>query len=298
MHEKLVYYLLLMNMHTPSFVVIFGPTAVGKTEVALHLAQRYNGAIINADIGQMYTPLNIGTAKPAWQTSTIPHYLFDHLQEPRDYSVQEFRTTVLQLVMECWQQRKLPIIVGGSTLYISSLYFPPLHYTCTSIPVINNNSWHTLSILDPERAVHIHPHDTYRIERALAIWQATGKKPSKLVPVFDPLGDSLILFLNRPRCELYERINQRVIAMLETGWIDEVKALDTTWLSFLERKKLIGYPEIIAFLQGAQTLSTYTDLIIKIQQRTRHYAKRQITFWRMLQKKLQPYATSFPPLCI
>ena len=136
---------------------------------------------------------------------------------------------------------------------------------------------------DPERARQIHPHDRYRIVRALALWHS-GSVPSKQVPLFDPPGRCYFYYLVRERAELYDRINKRVRQMFDAGWVDEVQHLDASWRTFLRRKKLIGYPEIIDYLETG-TL-TFEQLVDEISRKTRAYAKRQITFWRMLQKKL------------
>jgi tRNA dimethylallyltransferase len=274
------------------FIVVAGPTAVGKTDFALELAQKYNGEIINADVGQFYTPLSIGTAKPDWRNLTIPHHLFDILSEPKDYTVHEYRKAVYNCMKAIWQRNRVPIIVGGSGFYLMSLYFPPQELPLVS-KISGPVSWEALNAIDPVRAQEINPSDFYRIERALAIWYATGKKPSAIKPVFNPLAPSFFIVLDRDRQELYNRINRRVCQMLQAGWICEVQALmGTDWIPFLERKKLIGYPEIIAFLKEQQTDINYQTLVAQIQQKTRNYAKRQLTFFAMLQKMLAPYSTT------
>jgi tRNA dimethylallyltransferase len=180
--------------------------------------------------------------------------------------------------------------VGGSGFYISALYF--LLY---ELPVLsdthNRGTWEDLYAIDPHRALKVNRSDTYRIQRALAIWQATGIKPSEFEPLFNPRAPSLFIVLDRERAPLYARINERVKTMLAHGWIDEVKALmGTDWISFLLQKKLIGYPEIIHFLAGKQSKTDYDLLVASIQQKTRNYAKRQISFFSMLKKKLSQYS--------
>lgn len=279
-----------MTMPQRYMLILYGPTGVGKTDCALSLAQRIPAEIINADVGQFYVPLTIGTAKPSWKTSTVPHHLFDILDEPRDITVTEYRNLVIPVLNEVWQRGNIPIIVGGSGFYIASLLFPP-----PSLPkeIVDStfqdekNLWEQLFAIDPDRAQQIHPHDTYRITRALDIWYSTGTKPSQYIPTYQPIAPFLLVWLTRDRHELYERINQRVIQMFNQGWLEEVMALrGTEWEKFLLKKKLIGYDDIIQYLRQTNPSQSMEDLIATIAQKTRNYAKRQITFWTMLKKKL------------
>ena len=148
--------------------------------------------------------------------------------------------------------------------------------------------WDELNTIDPERAQEIHPQDAYRIKRALAIWHKTGKKPSEFKPIYEPIASYRLLFLTRDRQELYRRINERVNSMIDEGWLDEVQELKgTDWENFLKRKKLIGYDDILNYLDASKPESK-EKLIETIAQKTRNYAKRQLTFWKMLEKKLAP----------
>jgi tRNA dimethylallyltransferase len=272
-------------MNQTPLIVLFGPTGVGKTAYADQLAQQMPIEIINGDMGQMYTAFGIGTAKPDWQRSAIPHHLFDSIDEPRNYTVVEYRTAVKKLVAEIRARGNVPVIVGGSTLYLSALIFPPRSSeqrlpNTHEYPAV---TWQELQELDPVRAAAIHPHDTYRIQRAVALARATGNNPSQYKPVYDPIDDLNIIYLTRPRPELYARINERVTVMLTEGWLQEVQQLlHTPWEQFLLRKKLIGYDTIIRYLHEQN--SSYEQMVATIQQATRHYAKRQMTFWRMLSR--------------
>ena len=106
-------------------LIIFGPTAVGKTDFALKVAERVPAEIVNMDVGQLYTPLSIGTAKPNWRSETVPHHLFDYVDKPRNITVVEYRKILLEVLEDIWQRGKLPIIVGGSGFYLKSIFFPP-----------------------------------------------------------------------------------------------------------------------------------------------------------------------------
>lgn len=145
--------------------------------------------------------------------------------------------------------------------------------------------WDQLNAVDSERASKIHPHDIYRIKRGLAIWHATGMKPSLQKPKYNPPADYLLCSITRDRDELYNRINTRVGQMVDAGWLEEVKSLiNTQWHSFIQTKKFIGYPELIDFhIHNASPKQEVLDVIAK---KTRNYAKRQESYWRRLEKKL------------
>lgn len=276
---------------TKSILIIYGPTGVGKTDCAQIIAQQLPSEIINLDMGQLYTPLTIGTAKPDWRSESTPHHLFDIIDTPRNYSVQEYRDAVIPLIKEIWERDRLPILVGGSGFYLRSLFFPPsVEDLAEYIPdeeISAQDLWQDLYAIDPERAQRIHKHDVYRIKRALSIWQSTGRKPSEYLPRYIPVAPYRIIFLNRERNELYTRINKRVHTMIEAGWLDEVRALmGTAWEPFILDKKIIGYDDLIRYFTGEQTTESFQRTISLIQKRTRHYAKRQLTYWRMLQRDL------------
>lgn len=272
-------------------VVILGPTGVGKSDFAELLASYANGELVNMDIGQCYVPLTIGTAKPDWKHAKITHHLFDIIDTPIDFTVVAYRSILLDTLKTLWSIQKLPIVVGGSSFYLKSILFPPVSDVAIHVAALaehtHDNSWEELYEIDPIRAQQIDKNDSYRIERALDIWRKTGKKPSIYKPTPDIPCDMTILFLTRDRQELYERINARVHVMFDQGWIDEVAQLKgTDWEPFLYHKKLIGYNEILDYLSLPEEERDEKTLISSIQQRTRHYAKRQETFWRSLTKNL------------
>jgi tRNA dimethylallyltransferase len=287
-------------------IVITGPTGVGKTDISLQLSRHCNAEIINADMGQMYQPLSVGTAKPEWKIDPIRHHLFDILQEPSSYTVTQYHAAVLPLMEQLWHTNKIPLVVGGSGFYIKSLFFPPRADVAQGanpdsvqqVPgdTLEGNGadrWEQLNAIDPERAAKLHPNDHYRLERALALWHTTHTKPSALLPAYTTVATSaIIVHLTRDRDELYERIDKRVEQMMQQGWMEEVKNLiETDWASFIQNKKIIGYNELVDFIKtGNQSAQAYTTMIARIQQRTRHYAKRQETFWRGFVRLMEPYA--------
>ncbi len=274
---------------------MYGPTAVGKTDFAEKLAARLPAEIVNADLGQFYTPLSIGTAKPDWRKSPIRQHLFDILNEPHMMSVAHYRDYATGTLNDIWARNALPLVVGGSGFYIKSLFFPP-----TVGPVTSNaasgyapekDRWHQLYAIDPERALRINAHDIYRINRALDIFYATGKKPSEYLPQYQSLGSFCFVYLTRDRDDLCARINERTEHMLRNGWIPEVERLRATaWEPFLKKKKLIGYDDILSYLESNKAEADWNNLIQHIAAKTRHYAKRQTTLGNQLYDQLEKIA--------
>lgn len=286
-------------MALPFFIVITGPTGVGKTDLVTSLAQTLSFPIevVNIDTGQLYTPLTIGTAKPDLSKQQVPHHMFDIIVAPEDYTASVYRNEVLTVMREITKRGAVPVLVGGSGFYVATLFYPPCEMPQNEKEVsllqdkTTHELWDMLKDIDPVRAQKLHKNDRYRIERALQLWYQTGTQPSLCEPTFDPLGQCALYFLTRDREELYERINARTEEMLQQGWIDEVRGLPAEWHDFLLEKKLIGYPEIISYIKeeelGVLPDDAPEQLRARIAQKTRGYAKRQVTFWKRLKKRLQ-----------
>ena len=277
-----------------SILIIAGPTASGKTALSEKIANSLTCEIINADVGQFYKPLSIGTAKPDWENQAVKHHLFDIIDQPEDLSVFKYRKLVLDKATQIWEQGKLPIVVGGSLFYLKSLFFPPQeleHKQESNKDKMENDDgdlWEILNKIDPERAKKIHPNDVYRIRRALEIWEKTGIKPSEHKPKYDPQFHSFFVFLSLDKAEINKRIDLRTEEMIKAGWFEETKALiKTKWEDFLKRKGLIGYPEILKWIEDGEKKEKLPDLIKGIQQKTRLYAKRQRIFWKSLKPLLE-----------
>ncbi|MGB8468411.1 MAG: tRNA (adenosine(37)-N6)-dimethylallyltransferase MiaA [Candidatus Babeliales bacterium] len=277
-------------------IIIYGPTAVGKSAFALALAHRINGEIINADMGQLYGPFGIGTAKPSVdQQEGVPHWLYGCIDEPVDYSGPTYRAAVIEQVAAIRARARVPIIVGGSGFYCMSLLSTatPLHTRDSlAVPVGAESiegsdvQWDTLARIDPVRAKAIHPNDTYRIARAIAVWHATRTLPSAYQPIYSPIGEYTVIHLTADRPVLIERITQRTRAMLAHGWIEEcVQLQGTAWQPFIERKGLIGYETVFESLRSNGPIDAEA-LVHTIAQKTAAYAKRQETYARMLIKKI------------
>lgn len=273
-----------MGVKEKPIIFVYGPTAVGKTDFADTLAAQVGGEIINMDSAQSYVPLTIGTAKPDWNNAPVLHHLFDTISTPEHSSVTEYRKQALEAIKKIRKKGKVPIFVGGSGFYLMSLFYPP---TGDQPPASDSKgTWEELYAIDPQRAQEVHKNDQYRIDRALAIWRETGIKPSEYVPAFDPPGNALILFLTRNTSELKERIYQRTNQMLDHGFVQEVEGLDVAWRDFLRKKNIIGYGEVLDYLESDQTQADFDTMKETIFYKTCQYAKRQRTFWRMLEKKL------------
>lgn len=268
-----------------SFILVQGPTGVGKSDTITEIGKSLPIEIINCDMGQFYEPCAIGTAKPDWKNETVTHHLFDIIKNPENLTVSHYRNLILEKMKEVWSRNKTPVLVGGSGFYGKSLFFPPKDSIQSNVSYNNKKDWDSLFLIDPVRAQEIDKNDAYRIERAFELIQQ-GNIPSQLRPEYNPPADTfLIIFLNRDRQKLYQRINARTQQMLKEGWIEEVQKLQNTeWQTFLEQKKLIGYPEIFTYLKDTNAPDAFSIMQRTIQKKTRNYAKRQITFWKMFKK--------------
>ncbi len=291
-------------------LIITGPTASGKTQLSEMIASKRSCEIINADVGQFYKPLSIGTAKPDLANVPYKHHLFDLLDKSQDLSVVKYRKLVIDLVKDICGRGKIPVIVGGSLFYIKSLFFPPLCHpeldsgsiqTLAPLNIDNlskSQQWELLRQIDPERAAMLHPNDSYRIGRALAIWKKTGTVPSAYNPLFDPAFNALIVYIKPDLTTLKDRIYLRTSLMINPedrpGWIDEAQGLvGTEWEEFLKTKNLIGYTEIFDWIKAGKKQAELPALIERIQTQTIQYSKRQKTFWKSFERKiLQAFSES------
>lgn len=291
------------NALLPHVYIIVGPTASGKTEFSYTIARQMQGEIINGDSVQAVSPLSIGTAKPDYKKSDIPHHLFDTISTPTTMTVVEYRQQVIDTVQDLIKRNKVPLIVGGSFFYIKSLFFPPVRH----VSVMSNKEakervaalpkegrWKLLNTIDAQRAACIHPNDEYRIMRALEVWFLTGTQPSRLQPPFKPPFRATILCLSPERPVLFERINARTEKMIfEGGWIEEAERImqDPLWRSFIEQKGFIGYPELFSWIEKGKKEEDIRSIITTIQQQTRDYAKRQEVFWKGFFKLISDHDT-------
>jgi len=273
-------------------LVIIGPTAVGKTKLSIEMAKRYNGEIISGDSMQIYRGMDIGTAKiTEKEMEGIPHYLID-IKEPSDnFSVAEFQHLVRDRINEIAKKGKLPIIVGGTGLYIQSVIYD---YQFSDVPgdetfrlkleerakeIGNKALYKELLAVDQESAAQIHPNNVRRVIRALEIFHLTGKtmKDLQSTQQRDLLYDTALVGLTMDRENLYKRINTRVDLMINEGLITEVKSLYQQGLRDCQSIQAIGYKEIYDYLDGKVTLE---EAVENLKQNSRRYAKRQLTWFR------------------
>ena len=281
-------------MEKKPLIVLTGPTAAGKTGLSIELAKRINGAIISADSMQVYRHMDIGSAKiTKEEMDQIPHYLIDVLEPYEEFSVHLFKQMAEKALAEIYANGMIPIIVGGTGFYIQALLYD-IQFTDTDtdteyrekmeeLAEQNGADWlHSrLREVDPEAAEQIHANNVKRVIRALEYFHQTGQKISEHNAEERQRTSPyrhVYFVLNRDRAELYRRIDLRVDIMLENGLLDEVKKLkDMGYTKDMVAMKGLGYKEILDYLSGEITLD---EAIYRIKRDTRHFAKRQLTWFR------------------
>ena len=275
-------------------IVIAGPTASGKTSLGVELAKRIGGEVISADSMQIYKDMTIGTAKPTpEETEGIPHYLIDFVSPDERYSVADFKKDAEEKIDEIIKRGKAPIIVGGTGLYIDSLVYgidyPEIEYDEEYRNELMEKAeteeglkslYEEASKIDPKAMQIISSNDKKRITRILEIYNATGKTKTELEAKSREKGpkyDYIVFAIDWDREKLYERINLRVDIMIEQGLVDEVKEVVDKYKKFPTAMQGLGYKEVVEYLEGK---ITYDEMVEKIKLETRHFAKRQLTWFR------------------
>ena len=278
----------------PKILVIVGPTASGKTRMAVEMAQRHNGEVISADSMQIYRTMDIGTAKPTQEEmGGIPHHMIDVADPEEDFSVARYVEMAAQCVDDVLARGKLPIVAGGTGLYIDSLLsgrtFAPFSPDSALRGELERElaekggqaMLEALAQVDPEAAQRLHPNDHKRIIRALEVYRSTGKtitqhnRETRAIP---PRYDALTIGLAfQDRQAMWRRIDQRVDEMVAAGLEDEVRRLLTSGISpKCTAMQAIGYKEFTQALSGEMTWQEAAD-VVKL--RSRQYAKRQLTWF-------------------
>jgi tRNA dimethylallyltransferase len=277
----------------PKLIVILGPTAVGKSEIALELAQQIGGEIINADSQQVYRYMDIGTGKPSKvDRDRAPHHLIDIANPDEEFNVAMFRRLAMAGLGDIERRGRKALVCGGSGLYIKGLT-EGLFVGPAREPAIRERLrseigerglspvYQRLRKVDPAATSWIHPHDRQRIVRALEVFELTGKPMSQWQREHDFSDErfaSLKIGLNRSREELYDRINRRCDRMIEAGLVDEVKNLMAIGYDLsLKPLRSVGYRHVGLFLSGAMPLG---DAVALMKRDTRRLAKRQLTWFR------------------
>jgi tRNA dimethylallyltransferase len=277
----------------PRLVAIVGPTASGKSSLALRLAQRFRGEILSADSMQVYRRMDIGTAKPSRkERELVPHHLIDILDPDQDYSAALFRTQAEPIILRLHERRTPIFVAGGTGLYLKALSRGLFHGPGAD-PELRRNlkeraaregSWalhRELAGLDPDTACRIHAGDLLRIVRALEVHAQTQRPISDFhrAHAFQERPYEILkIGLGREREELYRRIEDRVDQMIAGGWVEEVRMLlDSGCSRSLKSMRSLGYRHLAAFLQGETDLP---EAVAAIKRDTRRYAKRQMTWFR------------------
>lgn len=273
-------------------VVLIGPTAVGKTKTSIELAKHFNGEIISGDSMQIYKGMDIGTAKiTKEEMDGIQHHLIDIKAPNESFSAAEFQQIVREKIIEISSRGKLPMIVGGTGLYIQSVLYD---YQFSEAPsdekyrqelekkaIQHGNVWlhKELMKLDPKSGENIHPNNVRRVIRAMEIFHCTGKTMTDYQETQTPekLYDAAIIGLTMERDKLYERINHRVDVMMENGLLNEVQKLYKMGIKDCQSIQAIGYKELYEFFNGYVSLE---EAIVNLKQNSRRYAKRQLTWFR------------------
>jgi tRNA dimethylallyltransferase len=277
----------------PKVIVICGPTALGKTSAAIHLAEHFDGEIIGADSMQIYRYMDIGTAKPTLdEQARVKHHMIDIINPDEHFDARKYATLSREKVIELHGQKIIPFVVGGTGLYIKALIHG-LFQTKASVSDIRDllkvevkahgsaYLYKRLRHQDPDTAKKIHPNDTYRIMRALEVYALTGKTLAELHHAHGFKDSPFVVLkigLHIQRELLYDRINKRVEMMINSGFVNEVKRLLTMGYSpELKSMQSIGYRHIVNFIEGH---CTWDETVRTLKRDTRRYAKRQMTWFK------------------
>lgn len=259
-------------------IVITGPTAVGKTKLSIEIAKKYNGEIINADAVQVYKGLDIGSAKVTEEEKeNIPHHLFDIKEVDEEYTIYHYQQDARKIIEDIQKRGKTPILVGGTGLYIKSALYDyklseekesEMYEDLTTEELYNN-------LLKVDKDIIIDKNNRRRLIRALNYYKENNEsinnnKTNKL------LYNTIFIGLTTDRKELYNRINKRVDTMMKNGLLEEVKSFYDKGIKTKPLLNGIGYKELYKYLEGNYT---YEEAVEKIKQNSRHYAKRQYTFF-------------------
>ena len=284
----------MADLSKPRVIAVGGPTASGKTALSVGLAKAFGGEIINADSMQIYKNLDVGTAKPSIEERQgVPHYLLDFLPPETPYSVADFTAAADPLIQEITARGKLPLVVGGTGLYITSLLNGTAFAPEKTDPAIRARLqeraeaeggaalYAELQSIDPDYAAQVHPNNLPRVIRALELYAATGRRMSEervnARPAEPPYRSLCLCLTCRDRAVLYDRIERRVNLMVENGVLAEAKQVYDHRDTYRTAAQAIGYKEFFPYFEGTGSLDECTA---RLKQATRNYAKRQLTWFR------------------
>lgn len=283
----------MVQAEIAKLLVITGPTAVGKSELAVDAAIKYNGEVISADSMQIYKGMDIGTGKiTSTEMRGIDHYMLDVVTPEEEYSVGRYVIEAKNAINGVLKKGKLPILCGGTGLYINSLLCNHSFAGAPKNEVVReelknfvaqnggNALYEELSRVDPISATQINRNDIKRIIRAMEIFRITGKPRGEFKDESKPDFDYTLFVVYDEKEKLYDRINNRVDKMMKGGLVDEVKGLYQ--YKDCNSMQAIGYKEIVSYLDGNISLNDAVELV---KQSSRRYAKRQMTFFRGMKSK-------------
>jgi len=269
-------------------IIVLGPTASGKTSLAIKLAKKFNGEVVSADSRQIYRGMDIGTAKPT-DLEGVPHWMLDIKNPDQPYTVAEFKEDAVKIIKDIQKRGKLPILAGGTGLYIKAVVENLDIPKVKADPVLRKKIekdieekglefvFDQLIKLDPEAAYIIDPKNPRRVIRALEITLLTNKPFSKQRKQGNPLFDVLEIGISVPEEVLKQKINLRIDEMVKEGLVDEVKSLVNKYGSNQQAFDAIGYREIIEFIKNKITINQALE---NMKMNTWHFAKRQITWFK------------------
>lgn len=284
-----------MQSDKPFIIALVGPTAVGKTELSIELAKRFNGEIISGDSMQVYKHMDIGTAKiNRKEMADIPHHMIDILEPDETFSAYDFKNRAQNLIDEITARGHMPIIVGGTGLYIQSLIYNyafedetiseaqqiKVDHTLNELDSLSNEALHDYLVsIDKDSADTIHPNNRKRVRRAIEYYLKTKKLLSsrKKNQQYTENYDTLLIGIEMSRETLYQRINKRVDIMLERGLLNEVKQLVEDGFETCQSMQAIGYKEMLPVIKNEASLAEATN---KLKKHSRNYAKRQMTWFK------------------
>lgn len=280
-------------MNQPTLITIIGPTGVGKTALAIELAQRLNGEIVSADSRQIYRGMDIGTGKPTRdQLAMVRHHLIDRVDPDQAYTLAEYQAEAYAAIATIFSEGKQPLLVGGTGLYIRAvtdgLMIPEVPPNAALRAELEGRSgdelYAELQQIDPVAALKIDPRNVRRTIRALEVYRETGRRFSELGQVQPPPFAVRRIGLTLPREDLYRRTDARIDEMIARGWLDEVRVLAEKYAWSLPSMSSLGYPQLSAVLRGELSLA---EAVQQIKHHTHRFVRHQYAWFRPADERIE-----------